>query len=271
MTKLIREGRFGAPKTFKTGSVVGTYPRPLLLLNCDEEGWSVIPSRNEKVREDFIKIEVFAEDLTFIKASDLPAYCRKKPEELPPVTVLEVLDFKTIKLMTESYQPLGNSNPLNSFVSAVNNLIQIGCPWKTVVVDSISGLNDLILEHVSATNPKTLADPRKWAPMTGGKVAQCMGVLTSLPAHCVFIFHESFRENEATQEIRIAPLVHSQFRDRVGGLLSQWFYAFKQNGKPKVRTTDIGLVKGIGARWPANLDDVIDPTFKAIYGGVLND
>lgn len=269
MNKLIREGRFGAPKTWKTGAVVGTYPRPLLLLNCDEGGYDVFPSRSEKVRPDFVPFEVFQEDITVIKATQLPEYCRKRTEDLGPVTVVEVLDLIKKKQMTQLYQPLANTGPLNDFVAAVNNLVIVGNPWKTVVLDSITGLNDLILEHVSADNPKALADPRKWAPMAGGKVAQCIGVLTSLKAHCVFIFHESYRENEATQEIRIAPLVHSQFRDRVGGLLSQWFYSFKQNGRPMIRTNDLGLIKGIGARWPSNLPDVCGPTFKDIYQGVL--
>ncbi len=266
MNKLIREGRFGAPKTFKTGAVIGSYPKPLLLLNCDEEGYSVIPRREDKVRDDFIKLDIVYEDLDIIKADKIAEYCRKKPEDLKPVTVIEVLDLVKKKMMTQAYQPLANSGPLNDFVLTVNRLVTDGCPWKTVVLDSITGLNDLILEHVSADNPKALADPRKWAPLAGGKVSQCIGVITSLPAHCVFVFHESFRENEATQEIRIAPLVHSQFRDRVGGLLSQWFYAFKQNGRPMIRTNDLGLVKGVGARWPANLPDVCGPTYKDIYG-----
>src|SRR5438034_3081542 len=166
MNKLIREGRFGAPKTFKTGAVVGSYPRPLLLLNIDEEGYSVFPSRNEKIRSDYIPFEVFSEDLKIIKASEFEAYCKKKPEDLPPVTILEVLDFVRKKVMTEFYIPTANSQPLNDFVAAVNKLVLSGCPWKTVVVDSITGLNDIILSHVSDLNNKLLADPRKWAPMS---------------------------------------------------------------------------------------------------------
>lgn len=269
MNKLIREGRFGAPKTFKTGAVVGTYPRPLLLLNCDEEGWSVFPRRDEKVNKDFIPYEVFHEDLDFIKADKLPEYCKKKPEDLKLVTVVEIHDLVKQRVMMQTYVPQANPQPLNDFVSAVNNLVQVGCPWKTVVLDSVTGLNDLTLSHIAATNAGFLADPRKWAPISGGKVSQCISVITSLQSHAVFIFHESFRENEKMQEIRISPLVHSQFRDRVGGLLNQWFYAFKENGKPKIRTTDFGLIKGIGCRWPSNLEDVVGPTFKDIYGGTL--
>lgn len=269
MNKLIREGRFGPPKCFKTGAVVGSYPKPLLLLNTDEGGWSVFPRRSEPLRKDAIPFEVFFEDIVQIPPAQLAEFCHKKTDDLPPVTVIEIVDLVKQRLMTENYQPLANSQPLNDFVKAVNLLVREGCPWRTVVVDSITGLNDIVLSHVAQTNTAALLDARKWAPMSGIKVAQCIGVITSLPAHCVFIFHESYRENEQTQETRVAPLVHSQMRDRIGGLLSQWFYAFKQNGKPMIRTSDQGLIKGVGARWPANLPDVVGPCFKDIYQGSL--
>ena len=269
--KLIREGRFGAPKTFKTGSVVGTYPRPLLVFNCDEEGYSIFPSRTEKVRPDHLPFEVFSEDIKVVKSDELAAMCKLPPASLPPVTVLEVVDLVKQRLMSETYHPIANSGPLNDFVKAVNLLVQAGCPWRTVVVDSVTGLNEIILSHVAAVNNAALADARKWAPMAGSKVQQCIGVLTSLPAHVVCIFHESYKENELTQETRVAPLVYSQVRDRIGGLFSQWFYQFKQNGQPKVRTTDFALIKGVGVRWPSGLPDVVGPTFKDIYGATLNE
>jgi hypothetical protein len=269
MNKLIREGRFGSPKTFKTGAVCGTYPRPLLLLNIDEEGYSVFPRRNEPIAKGFIPFEVFAEDLVLVKPSDLSAFCKQSADKLPPVTVIDVVDMTKQRLMTDFYVPIANDEPLKDFVSTVNTLIREGCPWRTVVVDSVTGLNEVVLSHVAATNKSTLLDPRKWAPMCGNKIAQMIGVLSSLSCHFVCIFHESFRENEATQEIRIAPLVHSQVRDRIGGLFSQWLYAFKQNNQPKIRTNDFGLVKGVGCRWPLNLPDITGPTYKEIYGGYL--
>jgi hypothetical protein len=267
--KLIREGRFGPPKTFKTGSVVGTYPRPLLLLNCDEEGPSIFPHKGEKVTSTFIPFEIFYEDLFFVKPDGFTDLCKKSPSDLPLVTVLDVVDMVKQRLMTTNYVPIANDAPLKNFVDSVNKLILVGCPWKTIVVDSVTGLSEIVLSHVASVNQASLADPRKWAPMAGGKVAQMIGVLSSTPAHFVCIFHESYRENEASQEVRIAPLVHSQVRDRIGGMFSQWFYQFKENGKPKIRSTDFGLAKGVGCRWPLGLDAVSDPTFKAIYGNVI--
>ncbi len=269
MNKLIREGRFGPPKTFKTGSVVGTYPRPLLLLNCDEGGPDVFPSKTEKLPAHFLPFEVFAEDIVQIEADQFEAYCRKLPADLPPITVLNIVDMVKQRLMTTTYVPTANSAPLERFVTCVNKLIQVGCPWKTTVVDSVTGLTEIVLSHVASANPAVLLDARKWAPMAGNKVAQMIGVLTSTKAHFVCIFHESYRENEASQETRISPLVHSQVRDRIGGLFSQWFYQFKQNGKPMIRSSDLGLVKGVGTRWPLNVGDTCGPTFKDIYGGSL--
>jgi len=269
MNKLIREGRFGPPKTFKTGSVVGTYPRPLLLLNCDEGGYDIFPHKGEKVPASFIPFEVYAEDITVIKPEDIDTYCKTSAEKLPPVTVIDVVDMTKKRMMTEFYVPTANSGPLNDFVRCVNKLVTIGCPWRTVVVDSVTGLNEMVLSHVAATNQAILADPRKWAPLAGGKVAQMIGVMTSLPSHFVCIFHESYRENEKAQDFRVSPIVHSQIRDRIGGLFSQWFYQIKENGKPKIRTTDFGLVKGIGVRWPLNLPEVCGPTYKEIYGSSI--
>ena len=61
----------------------------------------------------------------------------------------------------------------------------------------------------------------------------------------------------------------SRFKDRIGALLSQFFYATKENGKAVVYTTDKGFVKGVGARWPADLPAVCGADFKSIYGKEL--
>jgi hypothetical protein len=47
--KYIREGRMGPPKSFKTGAVLGTYPKPLLCLEFDESGGDIIPSKGSGV------------------------------------------------------------------------------------------------------------------------------------------------------------------------------------------------------------------------------
>jgi hypothetical protein len=215
-------------------------------------------------------LDVIREPIVWFKPDELVLACKKERSALPPLTAFDFCDGN-VKKMTDNFQPLANAAPMRLFVNVVNTIVTEGCPWATVVVDSVSGLNDIILSFISSTNAAILSDPRKWAGLAGGKVAQMMGVITSLPCHCVFIFHEALKDNEKTGDTFVRPLVPSQFRDRVGGLCSQWLYACKVNGVPKVRTTDYGLVNGIGCRWPHELEPLCGPSFQDIYGKYFSD
>jgi len=247
--KYIREGRFGMAKQYKTGAVVNTYPKPLLVLSFDEGGLDVIQT-----------------PVVYIQPSEIEAYLKKSPEELPPIVAIDFCDTQK-RTLTPIYQASGNSAGFQTFVDVTNKLCATSTiPFKTVVVDPITGLSDLILSHIAATQASAMADARKWAGNIGLKLAQTVGVMTQLNAHVVFIMHAAQQQNELTQEISILPLIHSRFKDRVGALLSQFFYATKENGKAVVYTTDKGYVKGIGARWPANLPAVCPADFTSIYG-----
>lgn len=251
MNRYIREGRFGKGKQFKTGSVVGTYPRPLLCLQTDEEGLSVIN-----------------DPITIIDPKDFESWCKKKPEELDQNGIYSV-DFTNIgvtKQITNVYQPTGEKVGFQTFVDTANKLLTIGCPWKTIVVDSISSLSDMIMAHNASVNASSLSDARKWAGNVGGKVAQIVKVLCSVDAHVVFIMHEDLEKNELSGEVTIYPLIHSKFRQKVGAELSQFFYQTMENGKAVIYTQNKGLIKGIGARWPQNLPAVCGADFKSIYG-----
>ena len=251
--KLIRELRMGPPKCWKTGAVVGTYPRPLLVLNFDQEG-----------------LDVITEAITPISVVDFETVCKLPVDKQPPLSVVDFCDTQ-VKLMTEVYVPQGATKPFKEFVETVNRLVRVGCPWKTIVLDSASGLGDAILAHIAATNASSLASALKWAPMIGGKVHQCMGVMTSIQSHVVFIFHASTPEkDETTQQVEITPLVASKWaRDRVGSLVSQYFYQCIESGKPIIHTRDNGYVRGIGCRWPNGLAPKVGATFKDIYGKEL--
>lgn len=246
--KLIRELRMGPAKAWKTGAVVSTYPRPLLVLNFDQEGLDVI-------KEPIINIEPdkFAETC--------------KLADQPPLSVVDFCDTNT-KVVLEAFQPQGNGKPFKAFVDTANHLVRTGCPWKTVVLDSLSGLSDVVLAQIAATNSNALASALKWAPMIGGKIHQIMGVLTSLNCNVVIIAHSTSpsKQEETTGEITVNLIAPSQWlRDRAGTLMSQYFYQCKEGGKPVLYTTDSGYVKGLGCRWPENLPTKVGPTFKDIY------
>ena len=245
--KLIREGRYGPPKCWKTGAIVSTYPRPLLCFEFDEGG-----------------MDVYKESTYIVRPKDFDTLMTM--EKLPcDVVVVDMCDA-TIRQATEKYEVLANKEGFSLFTNCVNTLIKHkGGPFKTVVVDPITQLNEVILGHFAASNPAAMNDPRKWASSCGMKVQQTIAVLNQLPCHTVYIMHSMMEKNELTGTIIEVPMIPGRIRDRVGGILSQFFYACKENSKPVIYTSDKGFAKGIGARWPDNLPNPCGPTYKEIY------
>lgn len=240
----------GLAKQFKTGAVVGTYPRPLLVLNFDENG-----------------LDVIKEPIVDIPAKEFEGFCKQPTDKLAPLSCVDFRDLQQ-RLMTIVYQPQAAKEPFANFVDCVNKLVKVGCPWKTVVLDSVSGFSDSILGHVAETNSSALGSALKWAPMIGQKIHQCLSVMTTLPCHVVFICHcTSPTVNETTSEVTVAPIVPSQWmRDRLGSLVSQFFYQVIEGKGAVVYTSNAPYVKGIGCRWPDGLPQKVAADFKSIYG-----
>lgn len=265
--KLIRECRMGQPKSFKTGAVVGTYPKPMLVLSFDEGGLDIIPNRGkESTLPGSIKFDVTAEDIVTIKPSERAAYFTKPMEQQPKVLCLNMSD-PTAKSMDLTYKAIANSAPMGAVVDVLNELGRMPkLPWRTIVFDPVTEYQNLILSHISQTSSASLNDARAWASMIGAKVAQTVGALTSLQCHVVVIIHSQIDKNELTGAIVEQPNIYGRIRDSFGGLFSQFFYSAKLNGKPVIWTTDQGFVRGIGPRWPAGLAPQVEPDFHAIYG-----
>lgn len=250
--KLIREIRFGMPKQWKTGAVVSTYPRPLLALVFEEGG-----------------LDVVQEPIVYIKPSELAEMLTRSVDKIPPIVAIDFCD-ESKQVLTGMYAATGNREGFESVIMVINLLVQAKTmPFKTIVLDSITQMSEVILRHIAATQAAAMADARKWAGNIGLKIAQIMGVLNSVNAHVVYIMHAEMQQNEQTNEISVLPLVHSKLRNKIGALVSQFLYACKEGGKPVVYTTDKGFIKGIGCRWPANLPPVCGATFKDIYGKEL--
>lgn len=256
LKRYIREGRMGPPLTYKTGAVVNTYPKPMLVFEFDTGGLDV-------VTHPLVKIEM---DRSGIRGLD--DLCKTPREKLPPITVLDFSTLSSTNLLNADYTK-ADSIPLILFTDCVNKLIVNGCPWKTVVVDPITGLTGAIVMHIGGTQPQAMNDARRWAFMAGDKVQQIIGVVQGLPCHTVFIMHCEEDENELTKEIRTFPMIPSKLKQRIGGLFSQFFYAVLEKGeppKPFVLTQPEGFVKGIGARYPNNMKAKCGATFQEIYG-----
>lgn len=247
--KYIREGRFGPPKCWKTGSVCDTYPKPMLVFEYEAEGLSIVKGYPES-----------CEEVSVAQLSSL------KPEN--KLYFLNLV-FNPSGAMETTYVPAKDKTTFDTTVSAINELTKLKpLPFKTIVVDTVTGLSDSIWSHQAVTNSAALADPRKWAGNIGMKTSQVIDFLTmpSILAHVVFIFHTEISKDELTQKTSEQPMVYSKLRDSIGRKFSQFFYQGMVGGVPKIRVKSFDLVQGIGSRWPTFTTEFVEPTFDGIYG-----
>jgi hypothetical protein len=255
--KYIRELRMGPPKSFKTGAVVGSYPKPMLYFGFDNGGIDIIPTTKTD------GFDIVHDDIERVEGGKLVLQVTKKVTHIDYSTSMPVA-------LAEDFLPTKSQDAFRDFHLDYNKLAgKAQLPWKTVVVDSVTGLTNIGLQHLSSFNPNALADARIWASNIGQKVRQLVLSATCLPAHVVFIMHSEIEKDELTQQIREVPSVYSGLRNDIGGLFSQVFYAAKNNGKAVIWTNDKGFVKGIGPRWPSGLPQECAPDFKSIYGKEL--
>jgi hypothetical protein len=231
----------------------------MLVLNFDEGGTDV-------VKEQLLHLT----PKTFLAGEGYTVGCE------PPVTVI---DFNTKPSLDLIYKPTASSEALNNVILVCHKVMAMNpLPYKTVVLDPVTTLVDIVLQHVSAFDNNALNSALRWAPMAGGKVYQIITYLQSLQCNVVTILHSAVDKifitrgtgKDATEEVIDVleqPLIPSgAVREKIGGLFSQFLYAFISNGQPKVRTQPFGYIKGIGCRWPHGLPAVVDPLFDNIYG-----
>lgn len=255
--------------------VVGTYPKPMLVFMFDEGGLDSIPSKTLTLPPDYIRFDCVAEDIVWIKPEEIDKFLAVPTASLPKITAIDFNDTR-IKQMDLTFKAIGNSEPMSKFMTVLNKLVTADgrtlrseLPWKTIVLDPVTGFSDIVLAHIAAFNSEALKDARQWASQIGDKVKQMVGVVTSLQAHVVIILHTQLDKNELTGTIIELPAIYGSYREKMGGGLSQLFYATKVNGKPVIYTTDQMFVRGIGARWPLGLKPIHEPDFKSIYGKEL--
>lgn len=271
--KYIREARMGAPKSFKTGAVVGTYPKPLLVFVFDEEGLGVIPSSGVVTPAGYVKLDCCYEDIEFIKPSQINEYLLKDPSSLKKVTAVDFCD--TIdKQITLTVAPVANRDPFDKFATMLNAMV-VHCnhglplPWRTVVLDPLTRFNDIVYLFVAAIAPDSLKDLRLSYPLVSGKIQQFVGVITALPAHIVVIMHVQSDRNEKTGEVMETPMFFGNYRQKIQSQFTSFFYATMEGGKPVVHTRNYSYAKGIGATFPVGLPDPCAPDFASIYGKEL--
>lgn len=271
--KLIREARMGLPKSFKTGAVVGTYPKPMLYFGFDRGGVDVIPSKAviASMQPPLLKPNVSYEEIKFIKPGFLNEVALLPMDKQAPVTAVQYYEGIPLALTLDA-KPTKAVMPFTNFIGDYNLLSgRTELPWRTIVIDSLTGFTDIVLNWIAGFNESMLLDARQWASCAGGKVRQMCLSATSLPCHVVVLLHMYIDKNEQTSEIRAMPNVYSQaLRDDFFGMFSQCFYSLKRmDGTPIICVSDRYPVAGIGPRWPLGLPQENSPDFQSIYGKEL--
>jgi hypothetical protein len=256
----------GLPKQFKTGAVVGSYPKPLLYIGFDRGGLDVIPSPGATKGPTDVLMDCTTADVTYFKPGDIST-CLLAPQQ-PKISAF---DFTTCspKVLTMDFKPEASQLQYQEFIKFYNTLVAAKTfPWKTLVFDGATGFTDAVLNAISSVNPAAMLDARQWAGMAGGTLRKTILSMTQLPCHVVVLLHSFIDKDETTGVISEKPNVYSQvLRDDFFGLFSQCFYSVKDAaGNPKVWPSDKYPVKGIGCRWPQGLPKECGPDYTSIYG-----
>lgn len=264
----------GLPKSFKTGAVAGTYPKPLLAFMFDEGGLDIIPPRGAVIPPNLIPMNVTSDDIVWIKPGEFSSWLSKPTTEQPKILAINF--YNEIKHpVTADVKQYGDTAGLQALVTTLDQAYAWASsgkplPWQTGLLDSLTGLNDSILSFISKYNPNALSDARQWAAQAGVKTKQACAAMNGLPWHAVTLLHSIIDKDELTSVVSELPNVYSKFRGEVSGYYSQFFYATKDaNKKPVIWTEDKMYVKGLGARWPIGLPPECPPDFKSIYGREL--
>ncbi len=246
--KYIREGRMGPPFSYKTGGVVETYPKPMLVFEFDSSG-----------------LDVVKQPVEWCEPAGIDTYCKAPAESLPPILAV---NFFNVEKRVFSLDPKTYSSiTAMTFLDVVNKLVMQGCPWKTIVVDHLSGLSAAFVGYVGVNDIKAMDDARKWAFMVGVLLERAIMVVQGLPCHSVFLCHCQTDKNEITGEIITEPMVPSAFRQRMPGIFSQFFYAAIEGGKPIVYVQPTGFIRGLGMKKPGEPPSAkIAYDYRTIYG-----
>jgi hypothetical protein len=249
--KYIHEGRFGPPKTWKTGAVLNTYPTPIGYFGYDRGGHEITTR----------PFEVFSA-AEFMSALD----GKGDKKFIPEVNVCDLAFHATLDL-EPTYAPAKDADVFEKTIKIINKLrVMKQLPFKTLVWDPVTELSNAIWRHQAVNNQAALADARKWAGNIGLKVQQVIDFVNGFDCNTVFIFHTEVNKDELTQKTTEQPMVFSNFRNVVGGKFSQFFYQEMIGRDVKVRHKPTGIVNGIGTRWPFHATETTGPTFEDIYG-----
>ena len=252
--RYISELRFGLPMTYKTGSVVGSYPKPMLVLLFDRHG-----------------LEIFDKPMQALAPANLAKFCAQPAADIPPVTYIDFSVFKKADLDFRSigFGPVPDSTGAEAIGDTINALRKMGSkiPFKTVVLDSLTEMCNVLHEHVGKIGgEKYISDARKWAGAVGGMSKNILDRFHLLQAHTVCIAHSEKMTNESGAVIGEEPMMYSKLREYLQAMFSQVIYQQHDGKNATVRVKPFGYVRGLGCKWPHHEKEVLPASFTGIYG-----
>lgn len=166
---------------------------------------------------------------------------------------------------TQGYIP---SNPQGfvELVDYINSLQQLNpFPYKYVIVDHLTAISEHLVYLILKHHQVGVFTQPLWGVYKQNMLELTKGIL-SLPCHRVLIVHETTREDENTEQVKVRPSIMGSYRDEIAKEFTE-VYTFsgrRANGDYMIRTVANSMylgrtTKGLPAE--CKVEDMV-----AVYG-----
>lgn len=97
--------------------------------------------------------------------------------------------------------------------------LEMKCPYETLVLDSITTMQEYLMDKILLANHKPMPTMHEWNVMIA-ELKDLFSRMTKMAQHTIFIAHEELKQDEITGEIVIQPLVVGK---KLPPMLPMWF------------------------------------------------
>ena len=252
----IRELRFGPAGTWKTSSIVNTYPKPMLVSNWDSGGLDSVTLPKLILSEP--DLDSALKNPAFLWDGEVRVFVRDYTER--------------VAMIGESYLTKTSAIPMQSQIRDFNRLISASpCPIETLVIDGGTRFIESLMSFIMNLNGKDRPNMDLYGLLGMKAVELFNNIVSSLPCHVVITAHSQTEKDELTGETYILPNMLGSIREKIGGIMSQYLYSTVEMdttgvNRGKVWTQPKGLCKGLKMRWPQDRPAVCNPDFESLYG-----
>ena len=159
----------------------------------------------------------------------------------------------------------------SSFQAKLQQL-QGHCPYETIVLDSVTTMQEYMMKDILTVNKRTEPTLHEWGRLVDGLQALFMQ-LTKMANHLVVVAHEQVLQDEVTSEILVLPLIVGK---KLPGQIPLWFdevYRSQTATDSKTGKAVYQILTTAGLRYVAKsrlgvLDPIEVPSYQVIMGKV---